>query len=67
MTFAQRCLGFLKQFRARVASFRIYSIFKNELLQKFLDRSRVYNTELFHAESEPQARENLKRSIARLN
>lgn len=39
---------------------------RREILQYFLDRPCIYNTELFYAEYEHRARENLKRSVERL-
>jgi predicted metal-dependent HD superfamily phosphohydrolase len=37
-----------------------------KVLQRFLDRERIYSTEVFHARYEAAARENLQRSVARL-
>ena len=39
---------------------------RRKILQHFLDRERIYNTEFFQAAHEIRARENISRSLARL-
>lgn len=44
----------------------VYRNKRASILQAFLDRNNLYNTQYFRARCEDQARENLKRSINRL-
>jgi len=45
----------------------IYKKKRSELLKSFLDKPSIYATKIFHDECERQARENLKRSLAKLS
>lgn len=45
----------------------LYQNARRKILQGFVSREQIYSTELFHAEYETRARENINRSLARLN
>ena len=45
----------------------LYRNARRKLLQTFVSREQIYSTELFHAEYEARARENINRSLSRLN
>lgn len=45
----------------------LYRAKRAELLEQFLNRSRLFQTDFFHHQYEQQARSNLRRSIKRLN
>jgi len=45
----------------------VYKKKRRELLKRFLDKPGIYATKIFHDEYERQARENLKRSLAKLS
>ena len=45
----------------------LYKKKRKEVLQHFLSATRIYNTEVFYATYESQARDNLARSIAQLS
>jgi predicted metal-dependent HD superfamily phosphohydrolase len=44
----------------------IFNAKRAEILQRFLDRARIYSTDHFFAKYEHQARQNLEQSIQRL-
>lgn len=45
----------------------LYQKARRQILQQFLNRARIYSTEFFQREHETRARENITRSLARLN
>ena len=45
----------------------LYQNARRKILQGFVSREQIYSTELFHAAYEIRARENINRSLARLN
>jgi len=45
----------------------MYKKKRRELLKRFMDKPSIYATRMFNHEYEQQARENLKRSLAKLS
>ena len=45
----------------------LYQNARRKILQAFVSREQIYSTELFHAEYEARARQNIHRSLARLD
>jgi len=45
----------------------VYKKKRRDLLKSFFDKPCIYTTKMFHSEYEQQARENLKRSLAKLS